>query len=102
MITPPPINERNDPLEDEEEEIKRRSFNRRVRIEQRALGFAVSGAEGLPKHRGGRFAYQLRDEQRLRNVAGVPQAIVKVIPGGGVGSRGELVAQLNYLSRDGS
>ena len=104
MITPPPIEEKIDPLEDEEEreEIARRSFNRRVRIEQRALGFAASGADGLPKHRGGRFAYQLRDEQRLRNIAGVPQAIVKVIPGGGVGSRGELVAQLNYLSRDGA
>ena len=101
MMTPPPINAELEQLEDEEE-IKHRSFNRRVRIEQRALGFAASGADGLPKHRGGRFAYQLRDEQRLKNVAGVPQAIVKVIPGGGVGSRGELVAQLNYLSRDGA
>ena len=101
MMTPPPINDEREQLEDEEE-IKHRSFNRRVRIEQRALGFAASGADGLPKHRGGRFAYQLRDEQRLKNVAGVPQAIVKVIPGGGVGSRGELVAQLNYLSRDGA
>lgn len=101
MMTPPPIDDELDRLEDEEE-IKRRGFSRRVRIEQRALGFAAGGAEGLPIHRGGRFAYQLRDEQRLRNVAGVPQAIVKVIPGGGVGSRGELVAQLNYLSRDGT
>ena len=100
-MTPPPIDDELDRLEDEEE-IKRRGFSRRVRIEQRALGFAAGGAEGLPKHRGGRFAYQLRDEQRLKNVAGVPQAIVKVIPGGGVGSRGELVAQLNYLSRDGT
>ena len=45
---------------------------------------------------------QLGEEQRLKNVAGVPQAIVKVISGGGVGSRAELVAQLNYLSRDGA
>ena len=104
MMTPPLTEEKINPLEDEEEheEIARRSFQRRVGLEQRALGFAAGGADGLPKHRGGRFAYQLRDEQRLRNVAGVPQAIVKVIPGGGVGSRGELVAQLNYLSRDGT
>ena len=102
MMTPPPIDDHLEPIEDEEEEIKRRRFNRRVHLEQQALGFAAVGAEGLPKHRGGRFAYQLRDEQRLKNVAGVPQAIVKVIPSGGVGSRGELVAQLNYLSRDGA
>ena len=101
MMTPPPINDELEQLEDEEE-IKQRGFNRRVHIEQRALGFAAGGADGLPEHRGGRFAYQLRDEQRLKNVSGVPQAIVKVIPGGGVGSRGELVAQLNYLSRDGA
>ena len=104
MMTSPPIEEKIEPLEDEEEqeEISRRGFQRRVGLEQRALGFAASDADGLPKHRGGRFAYQLRDEQRLRNISGVPQAIVKVIPGGGVGSRGELVAQLNYLSRDGT
>ena len=104
MMTPPPIEEKIASLEDEEEqeEISRRGFQRRVGLEQRALGFAAGSAGGLPKHRGGRFAYQLRDEQRLRNIAGVPQAIVKVIPGGGVGSRGELVAQLNYLSRDGT
>ena len=104
MMTPPPIEEKIEPLEDEEDEaeIALRGFQRRVKLEQRALSFAAGGSDGLPKHQGGRFAYQLRDEQRLRNIAGVPQAIVKVIPGGGVGSRGELVAQLNYLSRDGT
>jgi len=104
MMTPTPNSGKNDRFDDEEdqEEIKQRGFQRRVNLEQRALSFAASGSEGLPKHRGGRFAYQLRDEQRLKNIAGVPQAIVKVIPGGGVGSRGELVAQLNYLSRDGT
>ena len=105
MMTPPPIDERIDQIEDEEENglaRARRGFQWRARLEQRAIGFAEKGSEGQSKHQGGRFAYQLRDEQRLKNVAGVPQAIVKVIPGGGVGSRGELVAQLNYLSRDGA
>ena len=49
MMTPPPIQEEVDPLEDEEDEkeIARRSFNRRVSLEQRTLGFAVGGAEGF-------------------------------------------------------
>ena len=105
MMTPPPIDEQIEPLEDEEENglaRARRGFQWRARLEQRAIGFAEKGSGGQSQHPGGRFAYQLRDEQRLKNVAGVPQAIVKVIPGGGVESRGELIAQLNYLSRDGA
>ena len=78
----------------EEEEIRRRGFVWRSKLEARALHPGGDGPSG-------RFAYHLRDEQRVKNVARVPQAMVKVIPGGGVGSRGELVAQLNYLSRDG-
>ena len=78
----------------EEEEIRRRGFVWRSKLEARALHPGGDGPSG-------RFAYRLRDEQRVKNVARVPQAMVKVIPGGGVGSRGELVAQLNYLSRDG-
>ena len=78
----------------EEEEIRRRGFVWRSKLEARALHPRGDGPSG-------RFAYRLRDEQRVKNVARVPQAMVKVIPGGGVGSRGELVAQLNYLSRDG-
>ena len=105
MMTPPPNNEQIEPFEDEEENglaKARRGFQWRSRLEQRAIGFAEKGPGDGPQHRGGRFAFQLRDEQMLKNVAGVPQAIVKVISGGGVGSRGDLVAQLNYLSRDGA
>ena len=51
--------------------------------------------------RGGRFAAPLSTSQRIGNAIGVPQAVVKVIAGGGVAGRGELTAQLKYLSRDG-
>jgi len=50
---------------------------------------------------GGRYNYRLRPEQRVKNARKVPQAVVKIIPGGGCSGRGQLVAQLNYLSRDG-
>ena len=95
MREPPSLPEAVTELEEDE---RRRGFVWRSGLESRALRSAGSG---LGDTMGGRFAYTLRDEQRVRNVARVPQAIVKVIPGGGVGSRGELVAQLNYLSRDG-
>ena len=95
MIEPPSLPEAVTELEEDE---RRRGFVWRSGLESRALRSAGSGAGDSMR---GRFAYTLRDEQRVRNVARVPQAIVKVIPGGGVGSRGELVAQLNYLSRDG-
>ena len=51
--------------------------------------------------RGGRYAASLNDRQRIGNARGAPQAVVKVISGGGVSDRGELTAQLKYLSRDG-
>ena len=51
--------------------------------------------------RGGRYAAPLNDRQRLGNALGAPQAVVKVISGGGVSDRGELTAQLKYLSRNG-
>ena len=51
--------------------------------------------------RGGRYAASLNDRQRIGNALGAPQAVVKVISGGGVSDRGELTAQLKYLSRDG-
>ena len=95
MREPPSLPEAVTELEEDE---RRRGFVWRSGLESRALRSAGSDAGDTM---GGRFAYTLRDEQRVRNVARVPQAIVKVIPGGGVGSRGELIAQLNYLSRDG-
>ena len=50
---------------------------------------------------GGRYNYRLRPEQRVKNAQRIPQAVVKIIPGGGCSGRGQLTAQLNYLSRDG-
>ena len=50
---------------------------------------------------GGRYNYRLRPEQRVKNAQKIPQAVVKIIPGGGCSGRGQLTAQLNYLSRDG-
>ena len=50
---------------------------------------------------GGRYNYRLRPEQRVKNAQRIPQAVVKIIPGGGCSGRGQLAAQLNYLSRDG-
>ena len=62
-----------------------------------ALRESVGGGAG----RGGRYAASLNDRQRIGNALGAPQAVVKVISGGGVSDRGELTAQLKYLSRDG-
>lgn len=50
---------------------------------------------------GGRFAYRLNATQRIRNAIRAPQAVVKIVRGGGAGSAGDLDSQLNYLSRDG-
>ena len=50
---------------------------------------------------GGSTGYQLDAKQRLANAIGAPQALVKIVRGGGTGSRGELATQLMYLSRDG-
>ena len=50
---------------------------------------------------GGRFAYRLNTQQRIRNAIRAPQAVVKIVRGGGAGSAGDLNSQLTYLSRDG-
>ena len=49
----------------------------------------------------GRFAYRLDAAQRIRNAIRAPQAVVKIVRGGGAGSRRDLETQLTYLSRDG-
>ena len=51
--------------------------------------------------RGGRFAYRLSDRQRIGNAMGAPQALVKIVRKGGAATRGDLVSQLSYLSREG-
>ena len=60
---------------------------------------ADQGGEG--RARGGRFAYRLSDSQRIGNAIGAPQAMVKIVRKGGASSRGDLVSQLSYLSREG-
>ena len=59
-----------------------------------------SGGEDSHR-RGGRFAYQLSNRQRIGNAIGAPQAMVKIVRKGGAGSSGDLVSQLSYLSREG-
>ena len=56
---------------------------------------------GEDRVRGGRFAYQLSDSQRIGNAIGAPQAMVKIVRKGGASSRSDLVSQLSYLSREG-
>jgi len=58
----------------------------------------LTGGESAPA---GRFGYRLNTQQRIRNAIRAPQAVVKVVRGGGAGSRRDLESQLNYLSRDG-
>ena len=63
---------------------------------------ARSGDQGGgDRVRGGRFAYQLSDRQRIGNAIGAPQAMVKIVRKGGASSRNDLVSQLSYLSREG-
>lgn len=50
---------------------------------------------------GGRFAYRLSTNQRIRNAIRAPQAVVKIVRGGGAGSSRDLESQLTYLSRNG-
>lgn len=50
---------------------------------------------------GGRFAYRLNRKQRIRNAIRAPQAVVKIVRGGGAGSARDLNSQLTYLSRGG-
>ena len=50
---------------------------------------------------GRRPGYQINAKQRLANAIGAPQAVVKIVRGGGTGTRSDLVAQLSYLSREG-
>ena len=57
------------------------------------------GSDAAPA--GGRFAYRLNTQQRIRNAIRAPQAVVKIVRGGGAGSSRDLDSQLNYLSRGG-
>ena len=50
---------------------------------------------------GSRFGYRLNAQQRIGNAIRAPQAVVKVVRGGGAGSRRDLESQLTYLSREG-
>ena len=50
---------------------------------------------------GARFGYRLNAQQRIGNAIRAPQAVVKVVRGGGAGSRRDLESQLTYLSREG-
>lgn len=50
---------------------------------------------------GAQTGYRLDAKQRLANTIGAPQAVVKIVRGGGTGSRNSLAKQLMYLSRDG-
>ena len=50
---------------------------------------------------GGRFSYRLNSKQRIGNAIRAPQAVVKIVRGGGAGSARDLGSQLNYLSRSG-
>ena len=50
---------------------------------------------------GGRFAYRLSSRQRIRNAIRAPQAVVKIVRGGGAASGRDLESQLTYLSRNG-
>lgn len=50
---------------------------------------------------GGRFAYRLNAAQRIRNAILAPQAVVKIVRGGGAASGRDLESQLTYLSRNG-
>ena len=59
-----------------------------------------SGGEDS-RRRGGRFAYQLSNRQRIGNAIGAPQAMVKIVRNGGAGSSRDLISQLSYLSREG-
>ena len=59
-----------------------------------------SGGEDS-RRRGGRFAYQLSNRQRIGNAIGAPQAMVKIVRNGGAGSSSDLISQLSYLSREG-
>lgn len=65
--------------------------------EQRTLG--GGGSESASA--GGRFAYRLSSPQRIRNAIRAPQAVVKIVRGGGAGSGRDLQSQLAYLSRNG-
>ena len=53
------------------------------------------------RSRGGRFAYQLSNRQRIGNAIRAPQSMVKVVRKGGASSKGDLVSQLSYLAREG-
>lgn len=62
---------------------------------------ASSAGGGSDGKRGGRFAYRLDARQRIGNAIRAPQAVVKIVRGGGAASARDLVSQLTYLSRDG-
>lgn len=68
---------------------------------RKAIGGKAAALRDGAGGRGGRYAASLNDRQRIGNALGASQAVVKVISGGGVSDRGELTAQLKYLSRDG-
>ncbi len=71
-------------------------------LASRFRNLARSGDQGGgDRVRGGRFAYQLSDRQRIGNAIGAPQAMVKIVRKGGASSRNDLVSQLSYLSREG-
>ena len=74
----------------------RRAFAAKLRERANPLG---GGSESVPA--GGRFAYRLSSQQRIRNAIRAPQSVVKIVRGGGAGSRRDLETQLTYLSRDG-
>ena len=62
---------------------------------------APNAGGGSNGPRGGRFAYRLDARQRIGNAIRAPQAVVKIVRGGGAGSARDLASQLTYLSRDG-
>jgi len=63
--------------------------------------FARESGGDESRRRGGRFAYQLSNRQRIGNAIGAPQAMVKIVRNGGVRSSRDLISQLSYLSREG-
>ena len=48
-----------------------------------------------------RIGTRISAKQRLANAIGAPQAVVKIVRGGGTGTRSALATQLTYLARDG-